>query len=67
MRTLFDKILRGAIKFFMLTGVTFLVTACYAPAPEPEMYGEDYQQDQEQLDRRLRQSCTSDESDESVR
>lgn len=28
-----DRLLRGAIRFCMLTGVTFLVTACYGVQP----------------------------------
>jgi len=35
MRRLTDKLLQGAIRICMLTGVTFLVTACYGVAPEP--------------------------------
>ena len=35
MRKLTDRFLKGAIKLCMLTGVTFLVTACYGVAPEP--------------------------------
>jgi len=35
MRKCFDKIFQSAIRLCMLTGVTFLVTACYGVAPEP--------------------------------
>lgn len=53
MRKLLDRILRSAIKLCMLTGVTFLVTACYAPAPDSRTFGEDYAKDKEELDQRL--------------
>ena len=47
MRTLLDKILRAGIKLLMLTGITFTVTACYAPA-HPDYYNPPEQEDLEQ-------------------
>lgn len=35
-KTLCNRLLEGAIRMCMLTGITFLVTACYAPAPPVE-------------------------------
>lgn len=32
-RTQADRLLQGLVKLCMLTGVTFLVTACYGPVP----------------------------------
>ena len=53
MRTLLDQILRFGVKLCMLTGVTFLVTACYAPANPPEIYEDGYQQDRQQVEQQL--------------
>ena len=33
-RTTTDRLLQGLVKLCMLTGVTFLVTACYGPMPD---------------------------------
>lgn len=33
-RTQADRLLQGLVKLCMLTGVTFLVTACYGPMPD---------------------------------
>lgn len=57
MRTLLDKILRAGIKVLMLTGITFTVTACYAPPPH------DYYNppEQEDLEQRVLQAASSTE------
>ena len=33
-RTWTDRLFKGLIQLSMLTGVTFLVTACYGPMPQ---------------------------------
>lgn len=53
MRDLFDKIMRASIKLCMLTGITFLVTACYGVVNPPEMRDENYQEEQQQLEQKL--------------
>lgn len=55
MRTLLDKILRTGIKVLMLTGITFTVTACYAPPPT------DYYNppEQDELEQRVLQAASS--------
>lgn len=55
MRTLLDKILRAGIKVLMLTGITFTVTACYAP------YFPDYYNppEQDELEQRVLQAASS--------
>lgn len=58
MRFLLDKIFRACIKLCMLTGVTFLVTACYAPANPPEMYDDTYRRDQQQVEQQLAQEAS---------
>ena len=61
MRILFDRILRMGIKLCMLTGITFLVTACYAPANPPELRQEKgYQQAQQQMDQFLADEQSND-------
>ena len=55
MRTLLDKILRTGIKVLMLTGITFTVTACYAPPP-PDYYNPP---EQEELEQRVLQAASS--------
>ena len=55
MRTLLDKILRASIKLLMLTGITFTVTACYAPA-HPDYYNPPEQED---LEQRVLQAASS--------
>lgn len=48
---LIDRVLRAGIKLCMLTGVAFTLAACYGPTynfEEPE-----YQNDQQQLEKRL--------------
>ena len=57
MRKLFDRILRAAIKLCMLTGVTFLVTACYGPAPDAKSFGKQYEKDRQELEQRLAQAA----------
>ncbi len=42
-----DKMLRSAIRLAMLTGVTFVVTACYGPPMRPDRYEPDPPQPQE--------------------
>lgn len=34
-RIMTDRLFKGLIRLSMLTGVTFLVTACYGPVPVP--------------------------------
>ena len=55
MRTLLDKILRAGIKVLMLTGITFTVTACYAPA-HPDYYNPP---EQDELEQRVLQAARS--------
>lgn len=55
MRTLLDKILRAGIKLLMLTGITFTVTACYAPPPT----GYYNPPEQEDLEQRVLQAASS--------
>ncbi|MEE1096402.1 MAG: hypothetical protein UH084_07535 [Paludibacteraceae bacterium] len=55
MRTLLDKILRAGIKVLMLTGITFTVTACYAPPP----HGYYNPPEQEDLEQRVLQAASS--------
>lgn len=62
MRILLDKIFRFGVKLCMLTGVTFLVTACYAPANPPEMYEDGYQQDQQRVEQQLSSAISSEET-----
>ena len=62
MRALLDKIFRAGIKLCMLTGVTFLVTACYAPANPPDIYGDEYKQDHERMEQNF-QKFTSGQSE----
>jgi hypothetical protein len=58
MRALLDKIIRAGIKLCMLTGVTFLVTACYAPANPPDIYGEEYKKDHDRMEQNFRKFTT---------
>lgn len=55
MRTLLDKILRAGIKVLMLTGITFTVTACYAPPPT----GYYNPPEKEDLEQRVLQAASS--------
>ncbi len=55
MRTLLDKILRAGIKVLMLTGITFTVSACYAPPP-PDYYNPP---EQDELEQRVLQAARS--------
>jgi hypothetical protein len=55
MRTLLDKILRAGIKLLMLTGITFTVTACYAPPPS----GYYNPPEQEDLEQRVLQAASN--------
>ena len=62
MRYILEKILRAGVKLCMLTGVTFLVTACYGVRPEPDFYGSDYKRDQERLEQQLQSAHQADET-----
>lgn len=55
-----DKLLRGVIKLCMLTGVTFLVTACYGVKPE-------YSQEEEAEVAQIEQALEDSIADESGR
>ena len=48
-----DKLLRGAIKLCTLTGVTFLVTACYGVRPE---YSQEEEAEVAQIEQALEDS-----------
>ena len=53
MRLLFDKILRAGIKLCLLTGVSFLVTACYGTPYVPDVTQDEYEQDLQQMEQVL--------------
>lgn len=53
MRLLFDKILRAGIKLCLLTGVSFLVTACYGTPYMPDEDQAEYEQDMQQMEQML--------------
>ena len=68
MRAVLDKIFRAAIKLCMLTGVTFLVTACYGTPNPPDLdeYHRDHQQMKENLQKfrgEAPQTATTDEAE----
>ena len=58
MRQMIDKILRACIRVCMLTGVTFLVTACYGPRNPPQIDSPDYKNDCERVEHQLQQAAT---------
>ena len=63
-RVLCNRTLESVIRLCMLTGITFLVTACYAPAPPVEMLdpeSPEYQQRQE-LIKRVEQMTQEDQT-----
>jgi hypothetical protein len=49
-KTLCNRLLEGAIRMCMLTGITFLVTACYAPANPVELLDPESPEYQERQD-----------------
>ena len=55
MRYVLDRILRAGIKLCFLTGVSFMVTACYAPYYE-EPDNENYQKDMQQMEQQIQSS-----------
>jgi hypothetical protein len=60
MRLRADNLFRGLIKLCTLTGVTFLVTACYGVRPE---YTHEEKQEVEELEKKLADSITVDKND----
>ena len=63
-RVLCNRMLESVIRLCMLTGITFLGTACYAPAPPVEMLdpeSPEYQQRQE-LIKRVEQMTQEDQT-----
>ncbi len=59
MRKLTDRFLKGAIRLCMLTGVTFLVTACYGVAPQPR---EDMDEEIAQIENALEDTLKGDDT-----
>ncbi len=55
MRTLLDKMLKVGIRLCMLTGVSFLVTACYGVMNPPQGYEDDYQTRQNRVEQQLQE------------
>ena len=53
MRQLIDKIFRAGIKLCMLTGVSFLVTACYGTPYMPEAEQEAFEQEVQQMEQQI--------------
>ena len=52
-RIMADKVFKGLIRLSMLTGVTFLVTACYGPNPN---YTQEQEEEVEQIEQALEDS-----------
>ena len=59
MRKSIDKMFQAAIRLCMLTGVTFLVTACYGVAPEPRP---DMDEELNYIEQTLEDSLTNDDA-----
>ena len=52
-REMVDRLFKGLIRLSMLTGVTFLVTACYGPNPN---YTQEQEEEVEQIEQALEDS-----------
>ena len=58
MRKVFDKMLQSTIRWVLLTGVAFTVTACYGVPPERQ-FGDDseFVEDQDTMEVRLEEEA----------
>lgn len=55
MRTLLDKMFKVGIRLCMLTGISFIVTACYGVMEPQQGYEDDYQTRQENVEKQIQE------------